>query len=90
MSALAQSLTRRLAWLGALGPERRKEFGIKKDAELLDPDVNGRAAHRVWADTRGSWRPWSTYLHGTYLRFVERAQRAVDLRSFPPGRLSCG
>lgn len=40
-----------------------------------DPYQNARWAYEI---SRGSnWRPWSTYKHGTYLAFMDRAQEAV-------------
>jgi hypothetical protein len=34
--------------LGALGPGRRKWFGIKSDEELYDPDKNAKAAYAIF------------------------------------------
>lgn len=63
--------------LGGLGPERRRQFGIRSDAELLSPAVNAHAAFLVWRDARRSWRPWSTWLHGTYRQFLDRGRAAA-------------
>lgn len=63
--------------LGALGPERRRQFGIRSDAELLSPAVNAHAAVLVWRDSGRSWRPWSTWLHGTYRQFLDRGRAAA-------------
>ena len=35
-----------------------------------DPRVNLRHAYKVWQEAGGSWRPWSTWLHGTYRQFL--------------------
>ena len=32
---------------GDMGPERRREFGISRNAELFDPAVNARAAAKI-------------------------------------------
>lgn len=63
--------------LGSLGPGRRKEFGIKSNDELFDPLVNANAAHKVFKDAGGSFRPWSTYNNGSYKKFMAGA---TDLR----------
>lgn len=61
---------------GALGPDRRKRFGIQRDAELFDPNVNARAMYDISGGGR-SWRAWTTYTRGTYLVHMPSAQSAV-------------
>lgn len=61
--------------LGALGPARRKEFGIASNDELFDPTTNARCAHVIW---KGSgWNAWSTFKRGTYKQFVAQASVAA-------------
>jgi hypothetical protein len=50
--------------LGALGPARRKEFGISKNEQLYDPQTNVRAAYKVWKSS--GWKAWTTYTSGAY------------------------
>lgn len=62
--------------LGALGPARRREFGLESDRELFDPAENAKAANRISGDGR-SWTPWSTYTNGAYRRYLDEARRGV-------------
>lgn len=63
--------------LGALGPERRREYGLKSNAELFDPAENAKAANKISGDGR-SWTPWSTYTNGEYKRHLDAARRGVE------------
>src|ERR1044072_6380361 len=54
---------------GALGPSRRKTFGLKTDADLFDPVVNAKAAKSI-KDGSG-WNAWTTYTTGKYKQFQE-------------------
>jgi len=47
--------------LGNLGPARRKQFGIKSDEELLDPNVNARAAYAIYKSSNKSFHAWGEY-----------------------------
>lgn len=62
--------------IGAMGPARRKQFGIASNDDLFDPSTNARAAMMLYK-ARGGFGDWSTYNRGTYLRFVSRAAQAV-------------
>ena len=59
--------------LGALGPERRRQFGISSNEQLFNPAINARAAFKVFTDAGNSFRPWSVFLNGTYLRHLNAA-----------------
>jgi len=50
--------------IGALGPERRKAFGIANNDALYDPATNAKAAYSVWKSS--GWKAWSTYNNGSY------------------------
>ncbi len=63
--------------LGRLGPPRLKEFGIKANAELLDPYVNARAAWLVSLKGK-TFTPWSTYKRGSHKPFVARAKATAE------------
>lgn len=63
--------------LGAMGPARRREFGLESNRELFDPAVNARAANRISGDGQ-SWTPWTTYTSGAYKRHLDEARRGVD------------
>jgi hypothetical protein len=62
--------------IGAMGPERRKRFGLKANDDLYDPSTNAKVAHAFWT-SRGGFADWSTYNHGSYLAFLPRANAAV-------------
>jgi hypothetical protein len=63
--------------LGAMGPARRREFGLASNRELFDPAENARAANKISGDGR-SWTPWSTYTNGAYKRHLDEARRGVE------------
>jgi hypothetical protein len=54
--------------LGGMGPERRKEFGIKTNEELYDPLKNFQAAKKIY-DQQGLGA-WSVYRSGKYKDFL--------------------
>lgn len=62
--------------LGSMGPERRAKFNLKNNEELFNPSTNARVGYGLYK-ARGSFGDWSTYNHGTYLRYMARAQKAV-------------
>lgn len=45
--------------------------------DLNDPATNARAAYRVWVQAGKSFRPWSTYQHGSHLKYITRAASEV-------------
>lgn len=55
--------------IGRLGPERRRQFGLSRNEELLDPLTNARAAYAV-SSHGTNWRPWATYTSGQYRRYL--------------------
>lgn len=62
--------------LGGMGPERRKEFGLRANEELFDPDVNARAAKQI-RDSQG-FGAWSVYKSGKYLDYLPQAKAALS------------
>jgi len=62
--------------LGAMGPERRAQYHLKSDSDLLDPDTNARVANSLSRDGQ-SWTPWSTYTNGAYRSHLTAARRAA-------------
>jgi murein DD-endopeptidase MepM/ murein hydrolase activator NlpD len=62
--------------LGAMGPERRKRFGLKSNEELYDPGVNAKVAYAFYK-SRGGFADWSTYTGGSYLGYLPRARKAA-------------
>jgi hypothetical protein len=66
---------------GALGPQRRKRFGITSDAQLFDPLTNARAAHKVYLDS--GWKAWTTYRNGDYITALDLHRKAPHLPGPP-------
>lgn len=62
--------------LGGLGPERMKQFGLKKEEELFDPNTNVRAAKKI-LESQGLGA-WSVYKGGQYKQFLPEAQKAFS------------
>jgi len=62
--------------LGRLGPARRKEFGLTSNEQLFDPLTNMRASYQISGHGK-NWRPWTTYTHGTYKKYLGKAQAAA-------------
>jgi hypothetical protein len=54
--------------LGAMGPARRKQFGITSNDQLYDPAINAKAAHSVFQSQ--GWNGWSTYKSGKYKNYM--------------------
>lgn len=51
--------------LGAMGPERRRRYGLKSNDDLFDPYTNARVAY-LMSNGGKNWTPWSTYKNGAY------------------------
>lgn len=47
-----------------MGAERRQQFGLKSNDELLDPQVNANAAFKIWQSQ--GWKGWGAYTNGSY------------------------
>lgn len=54
--------------LGAMGPERRKQYGLSSNDDLYDALTNAKIAYKM---SKGgtSWGPWSTYGSGAYKQY---------------------
>jgi Lysozyme like domain len=61
--------------LGPLGPQRRARYHLDRNEDLYDPATCMRVAYGISAGG-SNWRPWTTYTHGTYLRYLPTARRA--------------
>lgn len=55
--------------LGALGPERLKQYHLQSNNDLFNPLTNARVAYQL---SKGGtdWSPWSTYKNGAYKSFL--------------------
>lgn len=69
--------------LGALGPERRRQYGLDSNRELFDPRVNAEVANAL-SDDGKSWTPWSTYTNGAYRKYLDVAREAARDARTPP------
>ena len=54
--------------LGAMGPERRKQYGLGSNEDLFDPLTNAKVAFKMSGGGK-NWGPWSTYGGGQYKKF---------------------
>lgn len=61
--------------LGALGPARRKQFGITSNSQLFDISTNARAMVAL-SNGGTDFSAWSTYTSGAYKRYLPGAQNA--------------
>lgn len=61
---------------GGLGPARMKEFGLKNEKDLFNPETNVRAANQI-LNSQGLGA-WSVYKSGQYRQFLPEAQKAVS------------
>lgn len=72
--------------LGAMGPERRKRFGLKSNEDLYDPDTNARAAISLMREAKrrgkSGFGDWSTYNDGKYRAGLRGA--AEGARNYDP------
>lgn len=79
--------------LGSLGPARRKQFGLKSNDELFNPDVNAKAAFAI-SNGGKSFGAWSTYTGGKFLGYLPRARKAANAPDtsggYPSGGTSGG
>lgn len=57
--------------LGAMGPARRKEFGISSNEELFNPVVNARAAAKIQKSQ--GLKAWTTYTSGAYKKYMGKS-----------------
>lgn len=61
---------------GALGPNRRKQFGISNNEGLYDPFINMTCALMI-RRARGNFKDWSTYNNGAYKAHIPAAKAAI-------------
>ena len=54
--------------LGAMGPARRKQFGISSNDKLYDPEINAMAAYKIFRAS--GWNAWTTYTSGKYKQYM--------------------
>ena len=73
---------------GGLGPARMKQFGLRSEQDLFNPETNVKAAKQI-LDSQGLGA-WSVYKGGQYKQFLPEAQKATaalgDTSSAPTQR----
>lgn len=50
-------------------------WGLSTD--LFDPQINAAAAFRVYSEAGNKFTPWSAYIYGRYLQYLDEAGKAV-------------
>lgn len=71
--------------LGAMGPERLRQYGLSSNEDLFDPNVNARVAFKM-SQGGTAWRPWSTYNRGDYKKYLGGSGATVsNASSSSPG-----
>lgn len=70
--------------LGAMGPQRRKTFGISSNDQLFDPLTNAKAAFAIYQSQ--GFAAWSAYKAGKHQPFMAAARKAAGAAatSAPP------
>ena len=68
--------------LGRMGPQRRRMFGLRSNADLFNPEVNARVALKMHRMAR-SFRDWSTYRHGAHRRYLGPASGGARAEGGP-------
>lgn len=61
--------------LGDMGAERRRQFGISRNEDLFDPQINAMAARKVHQSQ--GWNAWSVYRDGAHRPYMRAARAAV-------------
>lgn len=61
---------------GNLGPQRRKQFGLNSNQDLFNLATNARAMAAI-SNKGQNWKPWSTFMRGSHLRFLNRGKAAA-------------
>jgi hypothetical protein len=54
--------------IGAMGPQRRKQFGITSNDQLFAPAINAHAAWLIYRQQ--GLKAWSTYSNGHYKKYL--------------------
>jgi hypothetical protein len=66
---------------GGLGPARMKQFGLKSEKDLFNPETNVKAAKQI-LEGQGLGA-WSVYKGGQYKQFLPEAQKATSSLGLP-------
>lgn len=69
--------------LGSMGPARRRQWGLKSNAELYNPAVNAKAMFDL-SNGGKNWTPWTTFTRGSYLAHLSEAAKGVATTGWVP------
>lgn len=69
--------------LGAMGPERLKQFGISNNDQLFDPVINAKAM-AILSKKGADFSPWSAFNSGSYLKFMGNKVTNADVSQGSP------
>lgn len=61
--------------IGNLGPARRKQWGLKSNEELFNPETNAKIAYKISGGVNFS--AWTTYTGGKYKAHLQAAEKAL-------------
>lgn len=67
--------------IGDLGPERRRQLGLRSNEDLYNPAVNARAARAIFQ--RQGFKAWSVYRSGAYRQYLGAAGAAGGVADVP-------
>ncbi len=70
--------------LGAMGPERLKQYGLSSNSALFDPLTNAKVAYKM-SNGGKNWGPWSTYGNGAYKKYYGGSGASVSNSSSAGG-----
>jgi murein DD-endopeptidase MepM/ murein hydrolase activator NlpD len=62
--------------IGGLGPDRRKRYNLRSNKDLYDPRKNAEVAYKMTGGGK-NWSRWSTYTKGTFLNYLDDADRLM-------------
>lgn len=62
--------------IGALGPARRRQFGLSSNSDLFNPATNAKAAYAISSHGK-NFTPWSVYTSGKWRDYESRARKAA-------------
>lgn len=63
---------------GAMGPARRKQFGLTSNEQLFDPAINAKVAYAIFK-SQGWRRGWTTYGTEKYETILKRVKDGADI-----------
>jgi hypothetical protein len=75
--------------LGAMGPQRLKQYGLTSNDQLYDPATNARVAYQM-SQGGTNWSPWSTFKSGAYRAQYGNGSAQIVSNGSTPGAAGLG